>query len=61
MAELIRDCSKSRPTTFSEHIYPITLEIDNKIKEKNISLRNKIRVKLQKKQKYTKRDESIKE
>lgn len=41
MAELIRDCSKSRPTTFNEITFSITQEIENKIKNKNLALRKK--------------------
>lgn len=57
IADLIRDCSKSRPTTFSELIYPITLDIEAKIKFKNNLLRNKARARLEKRQNYSKNEE----
>lgn len=54
MADLIRDCSKSRPTTFTEITFPISQEIENKIRNKNINLRKKARARLQERQKNPK-------
>lgn len=46
LAEMSRDCSKNRPSTFTELSFPITQEIDNKIKNKVLLLRRKYKMRL---------------
>jgi len=61
MADLIRDCSKARPTTFNEISFPIYQEIEQKIKNKNLGLRKKARSKIIDRQKLSKAEETKEE
>ena len=46
MTEIVRDCSKYKPSTFNDIAFPIVQEIDAKIKNKNQSLRKKARARI---------------
>jgi hypothetical protein len=46
LAEMSRDCSKNRPSTFTELSFPITQDIDSKIKNKVLLLRRKYKLRL---------------
>lgn len=43
VSDMLKDCSKYRPTCFSDIVFPITEEINQKIKQKNAILRAKAR------------------
>jgi hypothetical protein len=56
LSDMLRDCSKSRPNSFSDLSFPIIHEIESKIKSKNVMLRRKIKQRIYEKQKYNKND-----
>jgi hypothetical protein len=58
-AESIRDCSKNRPSNFTELSFSISQEVEKKIKSRKIAIRRKIRQKMG--ESFVKSEEGIKE
>ena len=46
VSDLVRDCSKYRNTSFSDIVYPLSEEINQKINQKNETIRAKAKASL---------------
>jgi len=57
LAEMLRDCSKNRPATFTDLSFSIIQDIENKIKNKNSILKRKFNLRLKERNKPNKNDE----